>query len=527
MHRQLYAMLLTVCGLLLSCRAPSVPAPRSSEERPQSASDAPALEGTRKVAAEDALEIRFGRFSEIEGLTVSIATRGDADGETTFANRVCCGIRDAQQFVRDVRVLSEGRALAARRGPTGWTVSHRSGAPLTITYRLPPSGPITIDAGPLDQIRPIVHDGAFHLMGNPALLLPEGRDEDDMVDLTIDATQAAKPDRFVSSFGPGHRLRVTVPRSHVRKALYLGGAIDASVVETPSGRIGVAFGGLGPDVDRRALREDASAILAHVRAFFGDTQPWYLVSVRGGERRNPGIHIGGGMGLTDSFAMFVRSDFPAGELEPREQFRWVLAHEYVHEWIGLTVRVAPLPESDRDDVASYWFSEGVTEFYAMRLLARAGLQSPERSLDMLNHKLARYLSNPRRNLDAATAGERFWTDADAEQIPYLRGYLAAWYLDRRLESSIGDGLDARVKALVDRARREPTLRVDSEFLLPFLGRGLAPRDVQRLRRFVVDGGDPPLDADIFAPCMTIDTAGGKGLLQYRFANQRDVRCFIH
>ena len=80
---------------------------------------------------------------------------------------------------------------------------------------------------------------------------------------------------------------------------------------------------------------------------------------------------------------------------------------------------------DDDDASVYWFSEGATEFYTMRLLTRAGLQSPERSRDVLNNKLQRYAANSKRGVGADAAGALFWTDADGEQIPYLRGYLAA------------------------------------------------------------------------------------------------------
>lgn len=55
----------------------------------------------RSPTERDSISIRFEHFSDELGLIVSISTTGDEDGQTTFANKACCGIKDAQQFVRD------------------------------------------------------------------------------------------------------------------------------------------------------------------------------------------------------------------------------------------------------------------------------------------------------------------------------------------------------------------------------------------------------------------------------------------
>jgi predicted metalloprotease with PDZ domain len=121
--------------------------------------------------------------------------------------------------------------------------------------------------------------------------------------------------------------------------------------------------------------------------------------------RDSNTYLGGGMGLTNSFVMFAKAGLDFSAAEQREQFRWVLAHEYFREWNGLTLRVASLPKSD-DDASVYWFSEGVTEFYTMRLLTRAGLQSPARSRDVLDDRLTRYGANSKRGLSAKDAAGR-------------------------------------------------------------------------------------------------------------------------
>ena len=217
------------------------------------------------------------------------------------------------------------------------------------------------------------------------------------------------------------------------------------------------------------------------------------------------------------------------DAEQAEQFRWVLAHEYFHYWNGLALRVASLPGTDMDDVATYWFSEGVTEFYAMRLLTRAGLQEPDRSLVILNNKLSRYAANGKRNLGAKAAAASFWNSKDGEQIPYLRGYIAAWYADLAIwRATRGErDLDQMMRALMARAKDQPDFRVDNDFLVGYLGQDLPEDSKSSLRSFVLDGGAAPLTEDSFAPCLQGRRTADGEVLQFHPPDASRNNCFRH
>jgi hypothetical protein len=488
--------------------------------------------GSAASVTPESVSIRFDRFSAEEGLVLSVSVPGDADGETTLSNETCCGIKDGKQFIHDVRVFADGRSVPVFSGPSGWTVRHAPRAALSVTYRLPDSGPMKIDGGTAEQMRPLVRRGLFHLIGRTALLLPTGRSGEEAVILDLDAKPVSSNGRFVSSFGAGAVLKgVMTTRRQVASALYLGGEVVLSTHDTPSGQIGIAYSGMEQGVLADELRKDVLSIVEAERAFFSDAQRWYLVSVHGGTVSNPDIKLGGGTGLTNSFAMFVDSRLDFSSSDHREPFRWVLAHEYFHQWNGLTLRVAPQRGTERDDTSVYWFSEGVTDFYTMRLLTRAGLQAPELSLAVLNNRLRRYAKNSKRDLSAREVGPLFWTDPDGEQIPYLRGYIAAWYVDlyARRSPSTDDGLDALMKTLVKRAAAEPEFRVDNVFLAAYLGSVLPAEQQPRLRRFLIEGGDVPLEAKSFGPCLAgrLESLSGRSTLQYEFSEASNARCFRH
>lgn len=483
-------------------------------------------------APAETFKIEFTRLSSAGGLTVSITTPGDADGQTTFSNHACCGIESAQKFITDVHIDASGRPLPVTQDAAGWSVRHPPRASLTVSYRLPPSGPMTIDVGVPDQLRPIVEGGLFHVVGTFGLLMPTGRRNSDRLELNIDATRVADAAHFISSLGTGNRLeRLQVTRAQAVGALYLGGPIQLSVHDTPTGRVAVVYSAMDPGFRPNDFTSDTLAIIAAERRFFNDRQPWYLVSLHGGRRKNPAINLGGGMGLTNSFVMFASAGLDGSDARHREDFRRVLAHEYFHNWNGLTLRVASRADSDGDDPSVYWFSEGVTEFYTVRLLTRAGLMTSVRAKAMLNFKLDNYAKNSRRGVSAKEAGTLFWTDVDGEQIPYLRGYLAAWSADIAISRSSRRtrDLDSSIQALVARAKAEPDFRVDNAFLASYLGQGLARQDAINLRRFIIDGGDVPLDASSFAPCLIgkTNTTPGSAGLQFDFASESDKRCFLH
>lgn len=480
----------------------------------------------------DFIRVEFGVPSDA-GTKITISIVGDSDGETVLSNQRCCGISDIHSFIRDVRVRVNSVSLRVEKRKIGWVVEHEPSVPLEITYKLNSAKRITIDSGMADQVTPIVNDKFLHLMGGTALLLPSGRPKNGLVALYLSMKRDGGDGDLVSSFGPpGAPVPSIVQWGQIERSVYVGGAYFLETLRPRSGgAVGVVHTGMERGFQSREMQDDVMAIVEAAREFFGNGQPWYFVSVHGGDHVSPEVNVGGGMGLTNSFVMFVRSDLDLMLPEHREHFRWVFAHEYFHEWNGLTLRVAPVEGTNRDDTSAYWFSEGFTEFYAMRLLTRSGMQSPARSVDVMNHKFARYMSNSKRALSAKRVGALFWSSREAEQIAYLRGYLAAWYIERELEraSANRQSLDMLLKTLVSRARKEPELRVDTAFLIDYFGSALSSDAARKLRSFVVDGGTLPFDVDSFAPCLAgyRTTVFGADVLQFEFAEPKSQACFSH
>lgn len=330
-RRALAALACATLALLLAACGDDVATGRTapSESILPAVERAAATNPAPDAADAEPISIRFDSLSAQDGLRLTISVRGDADGDTAFSLHPCCGIEGADRFVRDVRIRASGRPVPTRRQGARWTVAHAPRAPLSVSYRLPPSGTTRINAGPAALFRPLVDGAWFHLIGHAALLLPVRGRDGDPVALSIDATGLPTPGTFVSSFGAGAAARgIRVARSQVLEALYLGGATHLKVEDTRRGRVAIAHTGIAAGFPTTGLSREVLGVVDAARDFFGSTQPWYLVSVHGGSAQDRNLRIGGGTGLTNTFAMFVASDLSLADAGQREQFRWLLAHEY-------------------------------------------------------------------------------------------------------------------------------------------------------------------------------------------------------
>jgi len=173
---------------------------------------------------------------------------------------------------------------------------------------------------------------------------------------------------------------------------------------------------------------------------------------------------------------------------------WLLAHEHLHEWIGHVIRL------EQPEQLGYWFSEGFTDFYTRRLLARGGLLSPSQELASWNRRLAAYCANPERRAPAQRVREAFWTVREVGELPYQRGDLVALLADHAIRARSGGtrSLDDVLRTLAARARQGEGA-FSSEALLAAIGVEAGPEAEATLRAWALDGVEPPFPADLGAP----------------------------
>lgn len=210
------------------------------------------------------------------------------------------------------------------------------------------------------------------------------------------------------------------------------------------------YGELAADVDYAF--DKLSQIFDYMKRYFHDDDSVFRVFLR----RDPFEHSGGGSACKYAFI----SGYSAQKPIELEEWIKVLIHEITHTW----------PAMDDTTVGQgTWFEEGCTEYYCTVLPARAGLVSPEFTVEQINEATQdRYYKNVHRNLPADKIPKIQWQDRRAQPVPYGRGMVYLGNVDQELRQSGQGSLDDFVVKFIKKT--DPTVEDWQSFIQERLGK---------------------------------------------------------
>ena len=430
----------------------------------------------------------------ITALDVTIRLEADASGRTVidWADQ-WAGEEHLGQWARDVSVEGARRTEAAPHG--GRIVDSAPGAPLVMRYRIVSAQQAAPDVSNSRQPDPIVRPDWFYAVGFSLYAQPAGRD-----DLPATFTWRGPHGVGFASDAQHPQGLMHQPRTgkDIRESVAIGGRdLRVSTLRLGDDRLRVAsIGHFGFDMSDFARL--AEKVIASERAFWGDAHagPFLITAIPlASAPKQTGFS---GTGLGDAFATWIGQDTPLPDLA------WFLAHEYFHSWnprqLGHT--------EDATEARTYWISEGFTDFFARRLMLRAGLLSPEQFVEEWNEALTRYARSPYRTSPNAVVADRFWKDERARMMPYQRGALLAAVWDRRLRQRSGGrtSLDDVLQDQRRRAQADPALGLQDALVAAAAHDGLDLRP--DLSRYVDHAAPVLLPDDAFGECarvVSVDT----------------------
>lgn len=161
-----------------------------------------------------------------------------------------------------------------------------------------------------------------------------------------------------------------------------------------------------------------------------------------------------------------------------------LAHELFHAW-------NPQRLNSQGDERLYWFTEGVTEYYALIILGRLGIWDFERVLDNFNTAARQYFGSPARNLTAARMVAQRQADGNAERLPYTQGLLLAAHWNTH-----AGALDQAMRHLI-RHHREP---LSNRRIADALEKAGIPNARSEIDRFITRGETIALRPGLWGKC---------------------------
>lgn len=375
--------------------------------------------------------------------TLCVELTWKTDGRTASGlgvSRQWGGLDDVTTVMRDIVF---GNAELQRRQGSLWVLRHARGASITVTYEVRP------DTRAFDWPQthhPITTARFFHGMGNAFLLVPH--DEEGVSQREFEVTlrwRLAAGQQAACSWGVGRHVGASLSAADLRSSVYLAGDIRTRRLQQDGIDLEVALAdGLGFSPDRFA--EHMLPIIRAKRDFMRDSEfpSFVITAIPVGEPAAAGNVRLAGSGLYHSFALFAP---PESKLD--DAVEHLFAHELFHHWNG---RLLPAADPERQ---VFWFVEGFTDYYALRILHESGRWKAETFCKWLNRHLRDYARNPAKNATNAEIEQRFWSDRNTYgEVAYQRGLALAlrWHHLAR-KNGVPTGIDEWVRGMVEDGRR--------------------------------------------------------------------------
>lgn len=363
-------------------------------------------------------------------------------------------------------IAFDPRSSATRDGRR-WRIKHPRNHSIECRYEIKCESAVERN----HHFRPAITADFAHFIGNTMLLAPfEPAGSKKTYDVTL-RWRLPKGWRAVCSWGDGAHVGAPIRPNDLQHSVYLAGrlktlttqvgraaqkatASEHASADKPSATsrptdvgtresVTVALAGRFQFTVEQ-LTALVSDIVAHQRAFMGDDQfPPFLVTVIPYGEADTGVSSQSGTGLYQSFAAFMT---PNSQMN--DALEHLLAHEMFHYWNGRVL------DRESPEELVYWFSEGFTDYYSMRILFESGRWDAATFCKWVNRHLADYVRNPARNATNEQIKDGYWTQRDTVgEVAYQRGMALALRWNRLArDAGVTNGVDRLFLALVERAR---------------------------------------------------------------------------
>jgi len=291
--------------------------------------------------------------------------------------------------------------------------------------------------------RPIIEDSHFFFFGHCFFIVPK---MDDISPISISLEWQNFPGDWSLANSFGNQIQkqdLFLPISTFLHAVYVGGDFQILKCGKEYTPIFIAIRGDWSFSTERLTHLVETVIESH-REFWNDNDfPYYLITVipTGDD------HHMGGTGLFHSFSIFI-GDLSEENEDDWKWLAWLLSHEHFHTWNGIKMMSSP-PEG-----SLFWFTEGFTEYYAVKLNYRSKLINLDDYIEHINTIIYDYYVSSVHNEPNQRIQKDFWNDWDVQRLPYVRGFLFALDWNQKIQNITSGqyNLDNFMLALFDRAQ---------------------------------------------------------------------------
>lgn len=377
--------------------------------------------------------------NNLSRLSVRVSLRGEADGTTEFALPNEFGpASQLSDCIQNLTCPTEGCTLLNNRALHSALLQHPPSANIELRYEVVQDFEGS-DVTKGNAFRPMIQPTFFHILGSGLFVTPLFGDNSCAV--TLEWKGFPQNWAIHNSFGSQQLTqRFQYAKCRLLEAVYVGGDFRVSRTEVQGRPVFLAIRGSDWSFSDEALLDMLQKTVTAQRNFWEDWDiPYYTVTLMPLTQLRPVMFAGGqsqttveylGTGLRNSFAAFVT---PAPWIEV-QNLQHLFHHELMHNWIGNKIRSG----GGVNDMQFGWFSEGFTEYFAMKNMLAGGFISAEKYVESLNKGFfARLYTSHVGEIPNSEITPNFFTDTAMEALPYKRGFVFAFYLDNAIEQATG------------------------------------------------------------------------------------------
>jgi predicted metalloprotease with PDZ domain len=424
-------------------------------------------------------------------LTIELRFRGDADGETTLL--LPDDFASGKDAWKHVSGLTVDGAQIAQEAEEKRVLRHRPNARITVRYVVASAYQEDPAAGGNPYAGPLLRPQWIAALGDFVFAAPADHAK---TPATFKWGKVPTGWTFASDLEHG-RMGRPMTVGDVIESITFGGP-TATITQHPiPGGVLRVIAPAGPLRDG-PLAANTAKVIAAQRGYWNDLNEPYLVAALPLTQPKPSMRSLGGTGRSDGFVVYATPGL-------EDHLLWLLGHEHAHTWIPRLLGEMP---AGAEEPLAYWFSEGVTDFLAVRTLVRAGLWTPEEGVKRLSEFLTAYDASPVRTAPNARIATDFWKDQNVEKLPYQRGLLLAlkWDEDLRKTSQGRLDFDDVLISMRDRRRAYPAEKTVVDDALLDAAWGVARLNLRAdLARYVVRGEFVTLPETLFGGCVDVAT----------------------
>lgn len=320
-----------------------------------------------------------------------------------------------------IELLGEG--TIERRRDSGWIVLNHPKDIETVKLNYSLKQDFEGLPGTRDVYRALIDSSYFQLFGHHLLAFPKNLEQEgSFFDVSLDWSGIPEHMAIQNSYGSQQRIQHLkgVDHGFFMESVHFAGDYRIHDIEIEGNIVSLAIRDNWQVFNDSTMVEVLRSTVQAQRDFWKDhSQKYFSVSIiPTAEQRGSSYQ---GTGLPQAFATAASNN---QDLDP-EGLVYLFNHELQHKWTGMTLK-------NENEEEQYWFSEGFTDYYTMKNIARNNIYglSNEYFIDNFNKSVqSLFLSPVKEAPNSEINYDNFWKSHDYGKLPYYRGAVFAGYLD--------------------------------------------------------------------------------------------------